>query len=173
MAKLPTDAELAKLYHLGVSDKDIAASHGARRQGVNRRMVDMGLYRSPLINRRVNAVINSIWDVKNDGTGADTHHNKYAVRCLKTYMRMRLGDDSVSLAEQKKADRLIRMLVRDGTVIDYDRKSEKGWKYVPRVPSDGRRIIRWPEGKPLPEEEDLRQAMELPEETEDGGRPGA
>ncbi|MEU3351283.1 hypothetical protein [Streptomyces sp. NPDC037389] len=168
MTKLPPDAELTKLFHLGVSEQEIATRYRASQQGVNRRMKKMGLIRTPLFNRRINALLGGIWDVKTDRTGGDTHHNAYAIRYLKVYLRLRLGDETVSPTERKKADRLIRSLVRENEVIHYDPTNADGWVYPPRLPSDGRRVLRWPEGVPLPEEEDLLRAMDLPEETPEG-----
>ncbi|AEW94029.1 hypothetical protein SCATT_16580 [Streptantibioticus cattleyicolor NRRL 8057 = DSM 46488] len=47
-------------------------------------------------------------------------------------------------------------------VLDFDRAHPEGpWVFVHRVEADGRRVIRWPEGKELPPG-DLAQALDLP-----------
>ncbi|MFG2228017.1 hypothetical protein [Streptomyces sp. NPDC048644] len=158
MTKLPSDAELTKLFHLGVSDIDLADEYGVSVQAVNKRMVRMGLRKKP-IALRVNELVKSIWDVKTSRSGP-SHHNAYVLKNLKIYMRGRLGD-RVSETQRRDADWLIGRLIRDNTVIDYA-GAEGGWRYVPRDPSDGRRVLRWPAGKPLPEA-DLQRAMELPD----------
>ncbi|MFF4952860.1 hypothetical protein [Streptomyces chattanoogensis] len=173
MAKLPTDAVLVKLFHLGMSDAEIAAQYGASPQAVNKRYMNMDppLRRQP-IAARVTELLTSIWDIKVDRTGVSTHHNKYAVKNLKVYMRMQLGDDTVGETSAASAERMIRRLIRENVVIDYDRSSEEGWQFVPREPSDGRRVIRWPADKELPGA-DLQKAMELPEPETDAEEAGA
>ncbi|MEW1672029.1 hypothetical protein AB0O47_02095 [Streptomyces noursei] len=165
MTKLPSDAVLVKMFHLGLSDDEIAAEYGVQRQAVNWRFMQMDppLHRKP-IAIRVTEMVNKIWDVKTDRSGVDTHHNKYAFKNLKVWLRLRLGD-SVSASQQASAERFIRRLIRDNTVVDYDRSSPDGWQLVPRVPADGRRIIRWPAGQPLPDTA-MQRAMELPESNE-------
>ncbi|MFD7336654.1 hypothetical protein ACFV98_11705 [Streptomyces violascens] len=159
-----------KLFHLGVSDADIAAQYDVTVQAVNKRYLNMNppLRRKP-VAVRVTEMVNSIWDVKVDRSGADTHHNKYAFKNLKVYMRMRLGD-TVSATQQASADRFIRRLVRDDTVVDYQRDTEEGWQFVPRLPIDDRRIIRWPADKALPAA-DLQRAMALPEGEDEAQAP--
>ncbi|MGG2462853.1 hypothetical protein ACO0M4_24050 [Streptomyces sp. RGM 3693] len=159
MTKLPSDAELAKMFHLGVLDADIAEQYGATVQAVNKRLVKMGLRKKP-IAVRVNELVKSIWDVKTSRSGP-SHHNAYILKNLKVYMRVQLGD-TASETQRREADWLIGRLIREGVVIDYDPETEEGWAYVPRKPQDGRRIIRWPEGTALPAA-DLQRAMELPE----------
>ncbi|MGW1867935.1 hypothetical protein ACWCPS_20490 [Streptomyces mauvecolor] len=159
MTKLPSDAELAKLFHLGVTDADIAEQYGATVQAVNKRLVRMELRKKP-IAVRVNELVKSIWpDIKTSRSGP-SHHNAYILKNLKVYMRVQLGD-TVSETQRREADWLIGRLVRDGVVIDYDPASDEGWAYVRRESTDGRRIVRWPAGKELPEG-DLQNAMELP-----------
>ncbi|MFD7015906.1 hypothetical protein [Streptomyces sp. NPDC059928] len=166
MTKLPTDAEMAKLFHLGVTDAEIAQEYDVTVQAVNKRFVKMQLRRKP-IALRVNELVKSVWDVKTSRTGP-SHHNAYILKNLKVYMRVQLGD-TASEAQRREADWLIGRLIRDDVVIDYDADTEHGWAYVPRKPQDGRRIIRWPEGKELPEA-DLQRAMELPD-TEGSPKP--
>ncbi|MEV6551761.1 hypothetical protein AB0M57_24025 [Streptomyces sp. NPDC051597] len=166
MTKLPTDAEMTKLFHLGMTDAELAEEYDVTPQAVNKRFVKMKLRRKP-IALRVNELVKSIWDVKTSRTGP-SHHNAYILKNLKVYMRVQLGD-TASEAQRREADWLIGRLIRDGAVIDYDADTESGWLYVPRKPEDGRRILRWPEGRELPEE-DLQRAMELPS-TEDSPRP--
>ncbi|MFI6682578.1 hypothetical protein [Streptomyces sp. NPDC050485] len=158
VTKLPSDAELAKMFHLGVSDALLAEQYGVTVQAVNKRFVNMGLRKKPTAVR-VNELVKSIWDVKTSRSGP-SHHNAYVLKNLKVYMRVQLGD-TVSQTQQREADWLIGRLLRDNTVIDYAPETEDGWLYVPREPSDGRRIIRWPAGKELPGGE-LQKAMEFP-----------
>ncbi|MER6380785.1 hypothetical protein ABT274_12485 [Streptomyces sp. NPDC001127] len=167
MTKLPSDAELAKMFHLGVSDAALAEQYGVTVQAVNKRFVNMGLRKKP-IAVRVNELVKSIWDVKTSRSGP-SHHNAYVLKNLKVYMRVQLGD-TVGTTQQREADWLIGRLSRDNTVIDYDPMTEDGWLYVPRESADGRLIIRWPAAKDLPQDEDLRRALELPREKVDGGQ---
>ncbi|MER6912250.1 hypothetical protein ABT354_11300 [Streptomyces sp. NPDC000594] len=161
MAKLPSDAELVKLFHLGADDKALAEEYGVTVQAVNKRFVNLGLRKKPAA-LRANELVRSIWDVKTSREGP-SHHNAYTVKALKVYLRSRLGDTGLSQTQQREAEWLIGRLVRDNTVVTYD--PENGWQYAPREPADGRMIVRWPAGKELPKE-DLRQALTLPEPPE-------
>ncbi|MEV0445276.1 hypothetical protein AB0I84_07585 [Streptomyces spectabilis] len=163
MAKLPTDSVLVKLFHLGQSDLKIAKTYGVTVSAVRKRYMNMDppLRRQPDVVR-VTELLATIWDIKSDRTGGDTHHNKYAAKNLKVALRVQLGD-AVSDKQREDANRFIRRLKRDNHVLDYDRETEEGWKFRPRKPEDGQMIIRWPSGIPLPEEEDLRRALLLPE----------
>ncbi|MGI5531540.1 hypothetical protein ACQEVX_30430 [Streptomyces syringium] len=177
MAKLPTDAVLVSLFHLGVSDAEIAEQYGVKPQAVNKRFMRMDppLRRKSIPAVRAQELVTSLWDVKVIRTGPGSHHNSYGVRYLKVWVRLQLGD-TTSPKQQKGAVAFIRRLIRDDVVLDYDRDSVEGWKFVPRMPSDGRWIIRWPAGKELPEA-DLQRALELPGDEEElevldqGGRP--
>ncbi|MBB5123210.1 hypothetical protein AF335_33105 [Streptomyces eurocidicus] len=174
MAKLPTDAELTVLVHLGLSDPEIAERYGVSKQAVQKRRDKMGLVKINPAQERVNTALKSIWDVKTDRTGEDTHHNRYFLKCVKVYMRMRLGD-KISGYQKEEVARFLSQLEREKSVVHYRRKVEgeqgeetadealEGFVLVLREPSDGRRILRWPADVELPEE-DLQRAMELPDE---------
>ncbi|MFM9367576.1 hypothetical protein [Streptomyces sp. Da 82-17] len=167
MAKLPTDGVLRKLFQLGQTDAEIADEYGVTVAAVNKRMVLMGLRRKPIATR-VTEEINRAWDVKSEA-GAASHHNKRPIQGLKYYLRQQLGD-KLSPTQEKHMNQLLKRLERENAILDYDRDSVDGYVFRERRPEDGRRVMRWPDGVELPDEE-FRAALELPqpEQAEDEG----
>src|SRR5690606_26025691 len=92
-----TDALLVKLYHLGKSDAEIAEEYEITVQAVNKRLNKMGLTRRTKPNRQVNEWLAYRWDIKASKVGGpDSHHQRYSAKRLKVWLRMRLGDDTLS-----------------------------------------------------------------------------
>ncbi len=158
MTKLPSDSVLARLYHIGVKDDEIAAQYDVRKQAVSKRLVAMGLRRAP-VAERVRDALALARQGKICSAGVETHHSNYASKNLKVYLRLRLGDESVGETAAASAERMVRRLVREQLIIDYAR--DEGWVLVPRRSSDDRWIVRWPEGAELPAT-DIRAALGLP-----------
>ncbi|NEB42531.1 hypothetical protein [Streptomyces sp. SID14515] len=50
---------------------------------------------------------------------------------------------------------------RDGVVLTLDWSKDNPWVFLPREPSDGELVIRWPEGRELPKGPHL-EAISLP-----------
>ncbi|MFH8346773.1 hypothetical protein [Streptomyces sp. NPDC018045] len=170
MTKLPTDATLRKLFHLGVSDKKIAEQYDVSVQAVNKRMRKMDLHRKPIATE-VTDVLNRAWSVKSV-EGPESHHSRRAMKGLKYFLRQQLGDQLTENQKQYVRNLLARVEA-EGVVLDYDRDSVEGIVFRPRQPEDGRRILRWPVGIDLPEPR-LLAAMDLPKlsEAEDGPQGG-
>ncbi|MEU2513766.1 hypothetical protein [Streptomyces syringium] len=116
----------------------------------------MGLYQKPTATR-VTEMVNEAWDVKTT-SGGDSHHAQRPMQALKYFIRQQLGDQ-LSPPQERRVKNLLDRLAREGAVLDYNR--ETGIAFAPRTPADGRRVMRWPEGKDLPSQE-LQAAMELP-----------
>lgn len=162
MAKLPSDAELRKLFHLGWTDDELAAQYGVRKQAVNKRRIGMGLYQKPTATR-VTEMVNEAWDVRTT-SGGDSHHAQRPMQAMKYFVRQQLGDQ-LSPPQERRVQNLLDRMAREGEILDYN--PETGIRFVPRAPEDGRRVMRWPEGKDLPSKE-LQAAMELPSPVGEG-----
>lgn len=162
-----TDALLVKLYHLGKSDAEIAEEYEITVQAVNKRLNKMGLTRRTKPNRQVNEWLAYRWDIKASKVGGpDSHHQRYSAKRLKVWLRMRLGDDTLSDRQRLEAQQWERRIRTEGLVLCYDRDRPEGWYYRLRLPSDGRLVIDWPEGLPFPDER-FKRALELPYEGAD------
>ncbi|KQX43529.1 hypothetical protein ASD97_26000 [Streptomyces sp. Root63] len=154
-----TDALLVKSFHRGLTDKAIAEEFGISVQAVSKRRMKLGLVRKP-ISRKVNEGLAARWSIwaPKEGTG---HHNAYSAKALKVWLRMRLGDATLS-AEQKNLALQWEGRLRDReTVLCYDPNRSEGWYYRPRTERDGRLVIDWPGDLPFPSEE-FKRALELP-----------
>ncbi|GAA0455705.1 hypothetical protein GCM10009544_18040 [Streptomyces stramineus] len=162
MVKLPSDAGLRQLVQTGWKDGEIAAVHGVTISAVGKRRREQNLYKKP-VAARVTDMINDVWNVKTT-SGGDSHHARRPLQGLKYCIRKQLGDE-LSPPQERRAQNLIDRLRREDAVLDYDRETPQGVFFVPRTPEDGRRLMRWPAGKPLPSA-DLQAAMELPASAE-------
>ncbi|MEU5166808.1 hypothetical protein [Streptomyces mutomycini] len=154
-----TDPLLVKLFHTGSSDKEIAERYGISVQAVSKRRMKLGLIRKP-VSRQVNEALAERWKIwsPKEGTG---HHNAYSAKALKVWLRMRLGDDSLSEKQLDLAEQWERRLRERDEVLCYDPDAPEGWLYRPRKPRDGCRVIDWPSGLPYPSEE-FKRALDLP-----------
>ncbi|WP_340376589.1 hypothetical protein U5640_16725 [Streptomyces sp. SS7] len=162
MTKLPANPELLKLYRNGKSDKEIAAMFDVSFQAVNKRLKLMGIRRAPF-KSQAQEILEHVWP--NDETRRIDFMRLNRARDLFYFLRSRLGDKTLSDAEAKGAERF-EALIREGNVVLNLRPDVPGepWVLEPRLESDGRMVIRWPEGRDLLEDERHRAALELPAE---------
>lgn len=161
MAKLPPLMELMEHFHKGLTDPEIAEMYGVRRQAVSKAFRDYGVVRFP-VKERVGNLLRDVLGVQWHGEKRGSHHQLAAAKYVRSYLRWRLNDPSLSDRQVTDAKVWCERLKRDEVVLGYDPTTEKGWFYRPRTPEDGRLVLAWPAGKELPQEPDLRQALELP-----------
>ncbi|WP_327259933.1 hypothetical protein [Streptomyces sp. NBC_01240] len=154
-----TDSLLEKLFHTGLSDKEIAGRFGISVQAVSKRRMKLGLIRKPT-SRQVNNWLATRWDIwaPNEGTG---HHNAYSGKALKVWLRLRLGDTTLSEAQEELAEQWERRLRERDEILCYEPGSRRGWFYRPRTAEDGQRVIDWPEGLAFPDAA-FKRALDLP-----------
>ncbi|GAA0671451.1 hypothetical protein GCM10009535_58970 [Streptomyces thermocarboxydovorans] len=156
-----TDAILIKLFHMGLSDKEMAEQYGISVQAVSKRRVLLGLRRKPVV-REVNAYLAHRWKIKNT-QGPNSHHKKHSAKALRVWLRRQLGDKTLKPDQLKMAEQWERGLRHRNVVLCYDPDTEAGWYYRPRTKEDGRLVIDWPQDLEFPDER-FRKALELPDE---------
>jgi hypothetical protein len=163
VSKLPSDYELLKMRHRGLTDAEIAAQFGASPQAVNKRLVKHERVRP--VSAQVNDYLAARWKIWAPlrGTG---HHNRYSAKRLKEWLRWRLGDKTLSQDQLHRARVWEERIRREGIVLCYDPDRPEGWYYRPREKRDGNLVIDWPEELGFPDEK-LRQALQLPEAVSD------
>lgn len=61
----------------------------------------------------------------------------------------------------QRAAAFLAHLERNNLVLSIDWSKDNPWVFLPREPSDGRRVIRWPEGREMPKGPHL-EAISLP-----------
>ncbi|MFE9455969.1 hypothetical protein [Streptomyces californicus] len=154
MSKLPSDAEMTKLFVLGkLSNTEIAQMYEVTPQAVDKRWRKLGLERRPITNQ-ANDLIARVWKIKTV-QGAGSHHTLSPIMYLRVWLRMRLGDKGLSARQKRDALSFERRIRRDNVVLAYDPGTEKGWSWEPREPKDDRLVIRWPEGEARPPADEL------------------
>ncbi|MFJ8041196.1 hypothetical protein ACIRBX_11890 [Kitasatospora sp. NPDC096147] len=153
MARLPSDAELKKLFVLGRSNQEIADQYGVTLQAVAKRLAEQNYYRRPLAAAVVNDILSEAWSILTVDNGP-SHHSSSPAQSLKVWMRRRLGDASLSERQAHTADLFEKRLRTRGLVLDYSR--ERGFEWVPRLPTDGHLAIRWPADRAAPSERAAR-----------------
>ncbi|MFE8916866.1 hypothetical protein [Streptomyces globisporus] len=153
-----TDYQMTKLYHAGVTDAQIAEMYGISVSAVGARRRRLNLPRKR-IAQQVNEALISRWGVIPD----KSHHIEHTAKALKTYLRMRLGDSSVSASQRRTTDSWVERLKKRDVVVCYDPERVGGWYYRPRVASDERRVADWPASIPFPSVE-FKRALDLPED---------
>jgi hypothetical protein len=158
VSKLPSDYELLKMRHRGLNDEQIAAQFGATKQAVNKRLVKHERVRP--VSTRVNEFLRYRWEIFQT-QGTDSHHNRYSAKRLKEWLRWRLGDQTLSEDQLRRARVWEERLRREDIVLCYDRDQPEPWYYRAREKRDGRLVIDWPEELPFPDDK-LRTALELP-----------
>ncbi|BET51783.1 hypothetical protein RGQ21_67650 [Kitasatospora aureofaciens] len=163
-----TDATLVKLFHLGQTDNEIAGTYSITKQAVSKRRLKLGLERKP-VSQRVNGYLAHRWAIwaPQEGTG---HHNRHSAKALKIWLRLQLGDSTLSQKQIHLAEMWVRGLMERNEVLCYDPDTEDGWYYRSRTWRDRRLIIDWPEEIPFPDE-DFEEALKLP--SRPPGEPGA
>ncbi|MFK0231229.1 hypothetical protein ACIQUL_36300 [Streptomyces sp. NPDC090303] len=160
MRKLPEDEILRRhVFQDGLSDKEIAGIYGCSPQAVNMRLKKIGIERMPYSNTAA-AILDAAWP-RADYDRVKFHRNNPS-RDLTVFMRWRLGDDSLTERQRDRIQRFVGRLERDGTVLALVWGEENPWVYVAREPSDGRRVVRWPQGRELPRGPHL-EAITLPD----------
>lgn len=161
MTKLPENPELLKLYRNGWSDKEIAEEFDATVQAVNLRLQALGIKRAPF-RSMATQILEAAWPAEE--TRRSEFHHLNRAKDLYTFLRRQLGDKGLTANQLRGAARFERMIRTGDVVLDLQPDAPDGpWVLVPRVPSDGHMVIRWPEGRELPTGE-LREALDLPAE---------
>jgi hypothetical protein len=164
MTKLPDNPELLKLYRNGFSDKEIAVQFDVTVQAVNLRLQQMGIKRAPF-RAVAKEILEAAWPSTETRRGEFIHLNR--ARDLYAFLRRQLGDPALTRNQRTAAERFDRLIRSQDVVMDLQPDAPGGpWVLLPRKPSDGRMVIRWPEGRDLPKGE-LRAALDLPDEPED------
>lgn len=154
-----TDPILVKLFHMGQTDKQIAETYGISVQAVSARRTRLGLVRKRF-SRQVNEGLATRWTIHTT-QGRGSHHNHHAIKCLRVWLRFRLGDQDLSEVQIQQAEGWVAELWQQNKVLCYD--PEQGWYYRPRKPRDGRLLVDWPKSIPFPDER-FKRALELPSE---------
>ncbi|MFD8088958.1 hypothetical protein [Streptomyces malaysiensis] len=154
MAKLPSDAEMSKLFVLGVSNAEIAARYDVSVQAVDFRWRKLELERMPVINQ-ANAIIGKVWKVTAT-QDRGSHHAMSPVQSLRVWLRLQLGDKSLSERQRRAAVNFEKRIRRDNVVLAYDPETVKGFSWEPRTAADDRLVIRVPSGAERPPAEDLK-----------------
>ncbi|MFB8131557.1 hypothetical protein [Streptomyces mirabilis] len=161
MTKLPDNPELLKLYRNGFSDKEIAVQFDVTVQAVNMRLQQMGIKRAPF-RTTAKEILEAAWPSIETRRGEFIHLNR--ARDLYAFLRRQLRDPALTKNQRTAGERFERLIKEHNAVLDLQPGMPGGpWVLLPREPSDGRMVIRWPEGRELPAEE-LRAALDLPDE---------
>lgn len=163
MAKLPDNATLRRFYREGLSDLAIAKAYGCSVQAVNARYGLMDMPRKPWSNT-ANAILEAAWPRGEFDRDRFTRYNR--ARDLVTFIRWRLGDTTLTEKQHLRARNFTKHEKRNGAVLALDwSRDGNPWVFVPREPSDGDLVIRWPEGRELPKGPHL-EAISLPSATD-------
>ncbi|MCX4685462.1 hypothetical protein OG401_14245 [Kitasatospora purpeofusca] len=164
--KLPNDSELTKCFIKGETDTEIAQKYGCTRQWINAKRKKLGFGSIRPFTNQANELIRRVWDVQvlpNSEPGS--HHQTGPSQALRVWLRRRLGDTSLSPKQQAAAAGFETRIRRDDVVLVYSPDSVKGFYYVPREPSDGRSVIRWPDlGPGVDRDPEAEKFLTLPEE---------
>ncbi|MEU1176544.1 hypothetical protein ABZ464_02650 [Streptomyces sp. NPDC005820] len=150
MTKLPSDAEMTKLFVLGqLNNREIAELYGVTPQAVNKRFQKLGLERRPFAND-ANAEIAKVWKVEATQE-AGSHHAMFSIQSLRLWLRLRLGDRELSERQRRDAMNFEKRVRDKGVVLAYDpEKREKPFSWEPREPRDDRLVVRYPKEKGTP-----------------------
>ncbi|MFF2426140.1 hypothetical protein [Streptomyces mirabilis] len=161
MTKLPENPELLKLHRNGFSDKEIAVQFDVTVQAVNMRLQQMGIKRAPF-RTMAKKILEAAWPSIETRRGEFIHLNR--ARDLYAFLRRQLRDPALTKNQRTAAERFERLIKEHNAVLDLQPGMPGGpHVLLPREPSDGRMVIRWPEGRELPAEE-FRAALDLPDE---------
>ncbi|MEU6765891.1 hypothetical protein ABZ916_25650 [Streptomyces sp. NPDC046853] len=160
MAKLPDNDVLRGLFRDGLTDKQIAAAYGCSIAAVNARFQKMGLQRKPFSNTAT-AILEAGWPAKE--FSRSRFNNQNTARTLYAFLRWRLGDPTLTTQQLARVRVLASRMEAKGTILElaWDEEGEQPWTFVPRKESDGRLVVRWPEGRELPKGPHL-DAITLP-----------
>jgi hypothetical protein len=154
MTKLPSDAEMTKLFVLGqLNNREIADKYDVTPQAVNKRFQKLGLERRPYSND-ANAEIAKVWRVVAT-QGADSHHAIFSIQTLRLWLRLRLGDRELSDRQRRDALNFEKRVRERNVVLAYDPEKEKPFFWVPREARDDRLVVRYPKEKGAPPLDEL------------------
>ncbi|MFB8199404.1 hypothetical protein [Kitasatospora purpeofusca] len=163
--KLPSDSELSEMFIKGRTDTEIAKEFGTTRQAVSYKRSRLGYNVRPF-STRANDLISRVWKVQVLPDKAPGSHNQTGpMQALRVWLRLQLGDPSLSEKQRRAASGFEDRLRRELVVLAYDRQSVKGFYYLPREPGDGQLVIRWPEG--VPRDLEAEKYLTLPERNTD------
>ncbi|MFJ3634642.1 hypothetical protein [Streptomyces sp. NPDC090112] len=151
--KLPDNVQLLMLQEAGKSHQEIADEYRTTRQAVTWRFNEMEKYsRGPL-----KQVTESIpWDISDRDLKRKVWKQEPYMG-LRAYVQTRLGAEVGPRAEL--ALKAFRNRIARGEVLALD--PVRGVHYVPRDPSDGNLVIRWPAD--VPRDDDRAALFELPQ----------
>ncbi|MFF9653070.1 hypothetical protein [Streptomyces sp. NPDC014622] len=159
MTKLPENPDLLKLYRNGYSDKEISEMFGVTVQAVNLRLSALGIKRAPF-RTSAKEILEAAWPSAETRRTEFVHLNR--ARDLYAFLRRQLGDTGLTKTQLAAAARFERLIRTKTAVLDLQPDAPDGpWVLIPRSPSDGCMVIRWPEGRGLPPGK-LREALNLP-----------
>jgi hypothetical protein len=158
VTKLPDNETLRRYFREGLTDKEIAQAFGCSVQAVNMRFTQIGLERKPFANVAA-AILEAAWPRDEFDRSKFSRFNR--VRDLSSFIRSRLGDPTLTEKQLHRAERFAANLELNGLILTLDWSKENPWVFAPREPSDGRLVIRWPEGRELPKGPHL-EAISLP-----------
>lgn len=160
---LPPDSELILMFRAGYTDKEIARDYGVTVAAVNKHRMRLVGPVKPIVNQ-VNDSLSVRWKVI---TGEDSRDQGAGIiKSLRVFLRRQIGDDSLNASHLAKAREFENRIRKNNVVVEYHPDNLVPWSYRPRRPEDGRLVVDWPHDLPFPSEE-FRQALELPEETEE------
>lgn len=165
MTKLPDNDTLRRFFREGLSDKEIAQAYGCSIQAVNLRFTKIGIERKPFANMAV-AILEAAWPRNEFDRTKFGRFNR--ARDLAVFIRSRLGDPTLTGKQQVRVERFTAHLERNGLILALDWSQENPWVFMPREPSDGRLVIRWPEERELPKGAHL-EAISLPPSPAESG----
>jgi hypothetical protein len=155
MTKLPSDAELTKLFALGqLNNREIAERYGVTPQAVNKRFQKLGLERRPFAND-ANAEIAKVWKVQATQE-AGSHHAMFPIQALRLWLRIRLGDRELSMRQRRDALNFEKRVREKNVVLAYDPEKEQPFSWEPREPRDDRLVVRYPREKGAPPLDELK-----------------
>ncbi|NEC21165.1 hypothetical protein [Streptomyces parvus] len=159
MAKLPDNVTLRRLFREGLTDLQIAKAYGCTPAAVNARYgIVMNEPRKPWSNT-ASAILEAAWPREEFERQKFTRFNR--ARDLTTFIRWRLGDPTLTERQLLRARNFTKHQKRNGVVLTLDWSKDNPWVFLPREPSDGELVIRWPEGRELPKGPHL-EAISLP-----------
>ncbi|WP_333745391.1 hypothetical protein [Streptomyces sp. IBSBF 2950] len=149
MTKLPSDAEMTRLFVLGqLNNREIAEMYEVTPQAVNKRFQKLGLERRPFAND-ANAEIAKVWKVEATQE-AGSHHAMFPIQSLRLWLRLRLGDRELSDRQRRDAMNFEKRVREKNVVLAYDQTKDKPFSWEPRTPRDDRLVVRYPESKGKP-----------------------
>ena len=149
---LPPDSELTSMFHMGLTNQEIADYFKVSRQAVSKRLVRLGLVRRPYSDR-ANKIIGRAWKIKNTKTKT-SHHCKIEIKYLRWLLRRNLGDQ-LNDDQNGRLDRWIQRIKEQNIILCYDPNTLHGFYYRERQLEDGDLAMDWPRDVPLPEGDEL------------------